>query len=230
MRIRNKKGFYADRRQSTCTCKWCGESFISQRSDSKYCCDSHKTLASGERRRQKNEQEIIAEQRRRQLHIIQQKARVTNSVKPNQPIPRAVPEPSPEIWMDLEKSMKDMLDKTAQDMKLREQQRELARYNSMFKEIVSRMESCSQYGVIRYSDISDLQFKVSRILTDTNLRTIHIFQEKVDFVGEELEQYLQDLRIELRESGSRRIEFDPPPEIISGLEVLRNAIEASASR
>lgn len=154
----------------------------------------------------------------------QQKAVVTNAVKPSQPIPKAQPQYSPDIWMELGKSMKDMLEKSAQDMKLREQQRELERYASMFSEIVRRMQSCSHYGVIRPSEISDLQFKVSRILTDSNLRTVQNFQEQIDFVERELEPYLEDLRIELRESGARRLEFNLPEEIAAGLELVDKGI------
>lgn len=160
----------------------------------------------------------------------QQKVVAANAAKPSQPIPIAVQEHTVDIWKEFERTMKEMTDKSAQEMQLRDQQREIESYVGKFSEISGRLQSCREAGIIRYLDISDLQHRVCRILNDSRLRSIKQFQEHIEYVEETLVPFLEELRIEYRESRARRLEFNPSDEITSGLEMLRNSAHVSATQ
>jgi len=222
MKLRARRGFYNDRQQSRCTCQWCGEWFLSQRSDSKYCCDSHKTLASNARMEQRREQERMDEERRRQYYIHQQKTSVASPTKPPETICKPQPQSSNDDWKEFEQTISEMLEKSRKEQKLREEKHEMERYEKMFTDIVQRMQRCSSVGAIRYSDISALQSKVSAILLENKLGTCSIFQQHLEFVDQIFRSYVEELRREFRRSGARRLEYNPPEEVLRGLEMLRN--------
>lgn len=229
MRTRAKYGFRNDRRLSECTCEWCHQAYTAQRSDSKHCCDSHKTLASNARQDKKRERERIYYEQQEQLRILRKKAATANSIKPPQTTPKVVAEPSPDIWAEFEVNMKEMLIKTEQEQRLRDQQRELEGYSKMFEEIAKRMKTCAKAGLIRYTDISALQYKVSRILNDPKLHVIEKFQEHLKFVEGTLAPYIEELYVEYRESRARRLEFNPARNIIYGLEFLGTPVQFSVA-
>lgn len=229
MKLRAKNGFYLDRMQSQCTCLWCNEPFVSQRSDSKYCCDSHKTMASNKRQDERRERERNYYEQQEQMRIARKKAATINSIKSPETISKVLEEPSPDVWAEFETSMKEMVLKTELEHRLRDQQRELDFFSKMFEEIARRMKSCAQTGLIRYTDISALQYKVSRILNDPKLHVIEKFQEHLKFVEGTLAPYIEELYVEYRESPARRLEFNPARNIIYGLEFLGTPVQFSVA-
>lgn len=228
MITRSKKSKSCFRRQSVLICQWCFETYMAERSDSKYCCNSHKTLASNARQKQKNEQERIADERRRQLRINQQKVTTANKTKSTLSIPRDVQEPPPNLLLGFEKTMKEILEKSAREMQLRDQKLEMEGHVNKFVDIAKRMQSCFEDGYIRYSGISELKFRVSRILGESALRSLKPFQKHIEFIEQTLAPYLEELRRELRDRDARRLTLDPPMEITFGLELLSNSAAITA--
>lgn len=218
-KYRSNHPYRNPRKQTLLQCQWCADDYLAERSDSKHCCDSHKTLASNERQNKRREQENLYYEQQRQLRIRNKPANVT-LVKPAQPIHRIEPQIPRIDWRELEKSVNEMVEKSVKDLKHLEEQRVIDNLNRLFSEIGERILKCSSAGYIRQPDISAIQSKVSRVPIDTRLNAFVQFQDHIEFVNQKLDVYLQDVSRELRKSHSRRLEFILPEEILSGITQL----------
>lgn len=59
-------------------CEYCGSEFEAERSSAKYCCDSHKTLASRER---KHDEEVEYERQLQQAELNERRSRIEENLK-----------------------------------------------------------------------------------------------------------------------------------------------------
>ncbi|MCX6296565.1 MAG: hypothetical protein NTX97_10955, partial [Bacteroidetes bacterium] len=112
------------RKLTMLTCEWCKRRFCSERADSKYCCDSHKTLACDKRRNEKRNKRHADEEYLRRWRIKQKEKEKLAAIAPTSPSKPPENNFNNQYYVDGLKEINEMLDKNKQEQKLRDEKYE----------------------------------------------------------------------------------------------------------
>ena len=204
------------RKMTICKCKWCGEEFESERSDTKYCCNSHKTMACDKRREDIETRRLNYE---RQLRIKQQE-------KLKQVIPvSAAPTPTKNIavdnsLIDFEKEMNAKFEKARLNIAIESKKYELERYCRQFSHVAKELLKWADYGSISKRDIRSISWEVNLILGDQGIRRNEKLEDRLAFLEDVLVEYLEELKELEKNCEYHRLDFELPEEVCEGLEML----------
>jgi hypothetical protein len=229
MKYRSSHSNLSSRKQSTCTCKWCGESFISQRSDSKYCCDSHKTLASFNRLWGKGEARLQPE-----MHVYPISRKKVQSKQ--SPVPKTKPIQSNYDELTDEHYKKLMLEiqMSVQNLEAGFRKTQIRTLTQNLTDSISKLlqelKEIEAKKIIRRPHLSILDRRVSEIAdTITGLPDFPYREDLINLIESELQPYLRSLHSEMYRFEGYRMPTEVPPVLLAGLSKMIGEINSAAS-
>lgn len=220
MKLRARRGFYSDRQQTRCICEWCGKPFVSQRSDSKYCCDSHKTLACNKRNRLKLEQKRTVEKIRYTQPVPPVKATVGKPEVASTIINRE-PEGHSEEQMDkLKNEVNVMIQNYAKEKKQREEKMAVDDVIRKLVAIGENLKDWSRGRFVRRSQLASMERMVISVVDHPNAIRMSQFHEHLRFLSESLLPYIKETKTKFFKEGVYRLTMQLPDYIKSGMALL----------
>ncbi|CAN5915536.1 hypothetical protein BH11BAC7_BH11BAC7_26300 [soil metagenome] len=215
------------RKVTECFCHWCFENYLAERSDSKYCCDSHKSLACNKRTNEKWKQQRISEEATQELRRKQREREKIASQPANQkptPIKQTQNIFQETDFVKLQNEITAMFDKSIQDQKIRDKKYEFESQSRLFTQLPIRLLECSSNGYINRFDIDRLLKKVDEIICNDAICQQDAFNLHLEFIENQLFPFLEELDEQESQYKLRRLKLELPPEIFSGLQLLRQPI------
>ncbi|MCX6312831.1 MAG: hypothetical protein NT084_14505 [Bacteroidetes bacterium] len=200
---------------------------MSERSDSKYCCDSHKTMACIQRRlderdNQKRNKEVqrqrliqqLTQELKTSIQEIKTSIRTTNlpNASQNQVDNQSV--------LDFRKSMDQMFEKTEREQKLRDEKYEFEKLWKQLNEIGVEFLSYSKSGSISQREIDSMWRKTDKIIDNEKIKNNSALQNHWYLIDDVISVYLDELEDSVIENGQRRMRFTLPEEVHSALQML----------
>ena len=199
-----------------CKCKWCGEEFESERSDTKFCCNSHKTMACDKRREDIETRRLNYE---RQLRI-KQREKIMATI-PISVAPTLIIDNSEENYFEeARKNMLASFEKMERDRKIADKKYEFERYCRQFSKVAKEFLRLAEYGAISKRDIRSLSREVNLILGDQGIRRNEKLEDRLAFLEDVLVEYLEELKELEKNCEYHRLDFELPEEVCEGLEML----------
>ncbi|CAN5405624.1 hypothetical protein BH11BAC7_BH11BAC7_11420 [soil metagenome] len=218
------------RKQTSCICKFCGELFTSERSDSEYCSNSHKVTAYHNRKKEKWRKSELGQRKKiesyEKQYVINKLASQPVSLKPPLPLPSEKTQSSffDEFITKHNQNMDEMHKRNERERELNAIKNDIERKESLFISIANLLIQCSEHGYIRHYDIRKLQNNRTAILDNEKIQDDEVFSQKFKYIENILSDYIEEVDDLERESTSRIMEFELPDEIYSGLQMLLKPI------
>lgn len=206
------------RKLTMLTCAWCKRRFCAERSDRKYCCDSHKTMACVKRGKDKIKKRLEDQEAHRQWQIAQkQLAILEEKILAKEKIDRQNHD------NDM-KAMHEMMAEMKQELKLNGEKREFEHQWKQLNSIAVEFLRLSTYGSISAREIRSLGEKSDEIIDNEKIKQNPALQKHWLFIDDVFSVYLNELSDLEDKSDSRRLEFKAPAEIISGMQMLMEPV------
>lgn len=221
------------RKTTRIACQWCGEDHDAKRSDKKYCCDSCKTMAC--RQRRKDEEILRNPTGNGQTEC---KTEIIYSTSYYEKIEnQKIQEQKSRLDQELAKKRAEQIEN--QKRIEREEQRakamveeiadfrrsmERSNYESLLKELsklANKLLKFAEQGWLVRTDIRNLTFDKDRILRNDKIQHDPLFQRHFLFIKNKLSDYLDDLKEQERDCEYRELDIELPVEIIVGLGLLQ---------
>lgn len=221
MKTRAKSGFSRNRKVSYCTCQWCGVKYWSQRSNSKYCCDSHKTLANNQRQQERkaNEQKLELARRAR--------IAATRTVQPiaRSPQPKVLNAPDSLISESALKELDHYIKQTFGEIQVARRAQEnrtaFERISRAFVSIGTKLGIIATRGYLLSAEISVIEHRIHEVLSDPATRSFGAFSNHIYICNTEIALFLKEIARNLRISNQRRLFVTLPEQIKKGIEYLQ---------